>query len=214
MCQVQLLFRSFSFVVQRGGERKIVRCRFVDVNLIGSPWERSVRARENDTEGKVRMGERTIQRERYGRAEARFFLAVLAGQITSLIFDNKFPLSIAPSPITAEIYERAWQTGEISTRIFQTQGDSSLFPFSDLSSSLSIQFSFVTSPFSLLMFRQGRQEDKWYLSSHHIMRDRPLCHFTCIENDTLSIVTVYEAPTLVWQTSLLLTNYAYLFPDK
>lgn len=52
-----------------------------------------------------------IERERYGRAEARFFLAVLAGQITSLIFDNKFPLSITPSPITAEIYERAWQTG-------------------------------------------------------------------------------------------------------
>lgn len=114
----------------------------------------------------MRERERTIQRERYGRAEARFFLAVLAGQITSLIFDNKFPLSITPSPITAEIYERAWQTGEISTRIFQTQGDSSQFPFSDLYPSLSIQFSFVTSPFSLLMFRHGRQEDKWYLVSH------------------------------------------------
>lgn len=73
--------------------------------------------------------ERDIQKERHGWAEARFFLAALAGPITSLIFDNKLPLSITPSPITAEIYEWAWQTGEISTGIFQTQGDSSTSPF-------------------------------------------------------------------------------------
>lgn len=161
MCQVELLFRSFSFVVQCGGEtntqKQICWC---DVNLIGSPWETEVRERER---------ERTIQTKRYGWAEARFFLAVLAGPITSLIFDNKFPLSITPSPITAEIYERAWQTGEVSTQIFQTQGDSYLFPFSSSSQSLpiSIYSIFLHSiPFSLLMFRHGRQQEIWYLVSH------------------------------------------------
>lgn len=143
--------------------------------------------------------ERTIQTKRYGWAEARFFLAVLAGSITSLIFDNKFPLSITPSPITAEIYERAWQTGEISTRIFQTQGDSYPFPFCSSSKSLpiSVYSIFLHSiPFSLLMFRHGRQQEIWHLVSHKCggpsyHENRAAISFYMYRH-TQPIVTVYK----------------------
>lgn len=111
MCQVQLLLRSFSSVVQCGGEKNTrTQICWCDVNLIG----RSI-------ETKNEKGRKRFRGRRTNGLKQDSFLAVLAGLITSLIFDNKFPLSLTPSPITAGIYERAWQTVEVSTQILNSK---------------------------------------------------------------------------------------------
>lgn len=151
MCQVQLLFRSFSCVAQCGGEKNTwTQICWCDVNLIGGSIET-----ENEKGRKRFRGRRT-------NWKLDSFLAVLAGPITSLIFDNKFPLSLTPSPITVGIYERAWQTVEVSTQI--------------LNSKPSIFLSFFDVPyFPALIF--SWREEIYYLVSHKCREEhRVLLH--------------------------------------
>lgn len=134
MCQVQLLFGSFSCVVQCGGEKNTrTQICWCDVNLIGGSIET-----ENEKGRKRFRGRRT------NGLKLDSFLAVLAGPITSLIFDIKFPLSLTPSPITAGIYERAWQTVEVSTQILNSKrilSPSILLSFFDVPSFPALMFS-------------------------------------------------------------------------